>query len=78
MSTAQWAAISAAGGQDEREAVRARLGEIPFSYAENRRVLERAVGLVEGCRSRADERSVLEWWSCSWESSVCATKRASR
>ena len=60
MSTAQWAAISAAGGQDEREAVRARLGEIPFSYAENRRVLERAVGLVEGCRSRADERSVLD------------------
>lgn len=60
MSARQWAAISAAGAQAEREAVQARLAEIPFSYAENRRVLERAIGLVEGCRSRADERSVLD------------------
>ena len=60
MSTDRWAAISAAGGQGEREAVQARLAEIPFSYAENRRVLERAISLVEGCRSRADERSVLD------------------
>ena len=60
MSTDQWTAISAAGAQGEREAVQARLAEIPFSYAENRRVLERAIGLVEGCRSRANERSVLD------------------
>ena len=60
MSTDRWTAISAAGGQGEREAVQAQLAEIPFSYAENRRVLERAISLVEGCRSRADERSVLD------------------
>ena len=60
MSTDRWTAISAAGGQGEREAVQARLAGIPFSYAENRRVLERAISLVEGCRSRADERSVLD------------------
>ena len=60
MSADLWRAISAAGAQSEREAAQARLAEIPFSYAENRRVLERAIGLVEGCRSRADERSVLD------------------
>ena len=60
MSVDLWGAIAAAGAQAEREAVQARLAEIPFSYAENRRVLERAIGLVEGCRSRADERSVLD------------------
>ena len=60
MSVDQWAAISAAGVQPERDAVQARLAEIPFSYADSRRVLERAIGLVEGCRSRADERSVLD------------------
>ena len=60
MSVDRWSAIAAAGAQDEREAVQARLAEIPFSYAENRRVMERAIGLVEGCRSRADERSVLD------------------
>ena len=58
--TDQWTAISAAGAQGEREAAQARLAEIPFSYAQNRRVLERAISLVEGCRSRADERSVLD------------------
>ena len=60
MSVDRWAAIAAAGAQPEREAVQARLAEVPFSYAESRRVLERAIGLVEGCRSRADERSVLD------------------
>ncbi len=60
MSTDRWAAISAAGAQGEREAVQARLAEVPFSYASNRRVQERAISLVEGCRSRADERSVLD------------------
>lgn len=60
MSVDRWGAIAAAGAQAEREAVQARLAEIPFSYAENRRVMQRAIGLVEGCRSRADERSVLD------------------
>ncbi len=60
MSAERWAAIAAAGAQAEREAVQARLSEVPFSYAQNRRVLERAVRLVEGCRARADERSVLD------------------
>ena len=60
MSVDRWAAIAAAGAQPEHEAVQARLAEVPFSYAESRRVLERAIGLVEGCRSRADERSVLD------------------
>ena len=60
MSADQWAAIAAAGARAEREAMQARLAEIPFSYAESRRVLERAVRLVEGCRARADERSVLD------------------
>ena len=60
MSVDRWAAIAAAGAQAEQEAMQARLAEVPFSYAESRRVLERAIGLVEGCRSRADDRSVLD------------------
>ena len=60
MSADRWAAIAAAGTQAEHDAVQARLAGVPFSYAESRRVLERAIGLVEGCRSRADERSVLD------------------
>ncbi len=54
------AAIAAAGAQGERDAVRARLAETPFSYADRQRVLERARGLVEGCRARASERSLLD------------------
>ena len=60
MSVEQWDAIAAAGVQAEREAIQARLAEVPFSYAESRRVLDRAIALVEGCRSRADDRSVLD------------------
>ena len=55
-----WAAIAAAGAEDEAEAVRARLADVPFSYAERRRVLDRARELVAGCRRRADERSLLD------------------
>ena len=55
-----WAAIAAAGSQSEQEAVRSRLAEAPFTYAERQRVLTRARDLVEGCRSRADERSLLD------------------
>ena len=55
-----WAAIAAAGAQDETTAVRARLADVPFSYAERRRVLDRARELVAGCRRRADERSILD------------------
>ena len=58
--TDRWGAIVAAGAQSEQEAVRARLAEAPFTYAERQRVLERARGLVEGCRRRADERSLLD------------------
>ena len=54
------AAISAAGAEDETDAVRARLADVPFSYAERRRVLDRARELVAGCRRRADERSILD------------------
>ncbi len=57
---APWAAIAAAGAQDETDAVRARLADVPFSYAERRRVLDRARELVAGCRRRADERSILD------------------
>ena len=56
----KWAAIARAGVQSEDQAVRARLDEAPFTYAERQRVLERAAGLVEGCRRRADERSLLD------------------
>ena len=55
-----WTAIAAAGLEHETEAVRARLADVPFSYAERRRVLDRARELVAGCRRRADERSVLD------------------
>ena len=55
-----WVAIAAAGAEDETEAVRARLADVPFSYAERRRVLDRARELVAGCRQRADERSLLD------------------
>ena len=55
-----WAAISAAGAEDETDAVRARLADVPFSYAERRRVLDRAREMVAGCRRRADERSILD------------------
>lgn len=57
---AQWTAIAAAGAEDETEAVRARLADVPFRYAERRRVLDRARELVAGCRQRADERSLLD------------------
>ncbi len=60
MDTDCWAAIVAAGAQSEREAVRARLAEVPFGYPERQRVLQRARGLVEGCRRRAGERSLLD------------------
>ena len=40
--------------------MRARLADVPFSYAERRRVLDRARELVAGCRRRADERSILD------------------
>ncbi|MCE2459644.1 MAG: L-glutamate gamma-semialdehyde dehydrogenase [Pseudomonadales bacterium] len=56
----EWAAIVNAGVQPEHEAVRARLEEVPFTYAERQRVLEAARQLVEGCRRRADERSLLD------------------
>ena len=56
----RWEAIGRAGVQSEQQAVRARLGEAPFTYAERQRVLERARDLVEGCRRRADERSLLD------------------
>ena len=56
----QWAAITRAGEQAERDAVRARLEEVPFTYAERQRVLGAARRLVEGCRGRADERSLLD------------------
>ena len=56
----RWSAIARAGVQSEDQAVRARLDEAPFTYADRRRVLERAAGLVEGCRRRADERSLLD------------------
>ena len=55
-----WAAIAAAGSQSEQEAVRSRLAEAPFTYAERQRVLVRARDLVEGCRGRGDERSLLD------------------
>ena len=55
-----WAAIAAAGAVHETDAVRARLADVPFSYAERRRVLDRARELVAGCRRRADERSILD------------------
>lgn len=55
-----WAAITAAGAEDETDAVRARLADVPFSYAERRRVLDQARELVAGCRQRADERSILD------------------
>lgn len=55
-----WAAIAAAGSQSEQGAVRSRLAEAPFTYAERQRVLTRARELVEGCRERADERSLLD------------------
>ena len=56
----KWAAIASAGEQCERDAVRTRLEEVPFTYAERQRVLGRARRLVEGCRRRADERSLLD------------------
>ena len=55
-----WTAIAAAGAEDEADAVRARLADVPFSYAERRLVLDRARELVAGCRRRADERSLLD------------------
>ena len=58
--TREWDAIVGAGVQPEREAVRARLEEIPFTYAERQRILHQARQLVEGCRRRADERSLLD------------------
>ena len=58
--TGEWAAIVRSGAQPEAEAVRARLDEAPFTYAERQRVLARARQLVEGCRRRADERSLLD------------------
>ncbi|MDE0661940.1 MAG: L-glutamate gamma-semialdehyde dehydrogenase [Gammaproteobacteria bacterium] len=58
--TAEWAAIVRAGEHGERDAVRARLEEVPFTYAERQRVLKVARRLVEGCRRRADERSLLD------------------
>ena len=57
---APWAAIAAAGAEHETDAVRARLADVPFSYAERRRILDRARELVAGCRRRADERSILD------------------
>ena len=58
--TREWDAIVSAGEQGERDAVRTRLEEVPFTYAERKRVLETARRLVEGCRRRADERSLLD------------------
>ena len=58
--TKEWAAIVSSGEQRERDAVRARLEEVPFTYAERQRVLKAARRLVEGCRRRADERSLLD------------------
>ena len=58
--TREWDGIVGAGVQPEREAVRARLEEIPFTYAERQRILHQARQLVEGCRRRADERSLLD------------------
>ncbi|MDE0419550.1 MAG: L-glutamate gamma-semialdehyde dehydrogenase [Gammaproteobacteria bacterium] len=58
--TDEWAAIVRAGLQPESEALRARLEEAPFTYAQRQRVLARARQLVEGCRRRADERSLLD------------------
>ena len=58
--TREWDAIVGAGVQPEREAVRARLEEIPFTYAERQRILHQARQLVEGCRRRTDERSLLD------------------
>ncbi len=56
----EWSAIATAGEQPERDAVRARLEEVPFTYAERQRVLKAARRLVEGCRRRSDERSLLD------------------
>ena len=56
----EWAAIVSAGEQAERDAVRARLEEVPFTYAGRQRIIEAARRLVEGCRRRADERSLLD------------------
>ena len=58
--TGEWAAIVSAGEQGERDAVRARLEEVPFAYAERQRILKSARQLVEGCRRRVDERSLLD------------------
>ncbi|MCE2423876.1 MAG: proline dehydrogenase family protein, partial [Pseudomonadales bacterium] len=55
-----WPAIAAAGSQSEQEAVRSGLAEAPFTVAERQRVLIRARDLVEGCRGRGDERSLLD------------------
>ena len=55
-----WTAIAAAGAENETDAVRARLADVPFSYGERREVLDRARELVAGCRRRADERSLLD------------------
>ena len=59
-NVAPWQAIAHAGMLSESEAVRARLADVPFSYAERRRALERARELVAGCRRRAGERSILD------------------
>ena len=56
----RWATLAAAGVQSEREAVQARLAEVPLADAERQRVLERARALTDGCRARANERSVLD------------------
>ena len=56
----QWSAIVAAGAKSEREAVRARLAEVPLGNTELQQVLQRAQALVGGCRARAAERSLLD------------------
>ena len=56
----RWRELAAAGAQSEREAVRARLAEVPLGKAEQERVVERARALAGGCRARLDERSVLD------------------
>lgn len=60
MQPAQWQAIDAAGRLPEREAVLARLAEVPFTPKQRQQVLQRARDLVAGCRRRADERSLLD------------------
>ena len=57
---ADWAAITHAGRLSERDAVQARLAEVPLSEQQRERVLARARDLVAGCRARTSERSTLD------------------